>query len=102
MSQSDIDDRSGLPRTHVSLIENGHPTPWLPVPERSANALDVRLHELLNVEDCQPEATAFQERSPVGAQERTLLGLFGKMLVEDRALLISLARDMVKRKGNRG
>jgi hypothetical protein len=50
----------------------------------------------------QQEAPVLPERIPVGAQERTLLGLFGQMLVEDRALLISLARDLVKQKGKRG
>jgi transcriptional regulator with XRE-family HTH domain len=102
LSQSDVEDRSGLPRTHVSLVENGHSTPTLQVLERWANALDVELSQLFAVGHGQPEAAELPERIPIGAQERTLLRIFGKLPVEDRALLISLAHDMVKRKGKRG
>ena len=101
LSQSDLEDLSGLPRTHVSLIENGRSTPSFRVLERWAKALDIELHELFNVEHGQPEAPVHPERTVVGAQERTLLGLFSQMPVEDRALVISLARDLVKRKGER-
>ena len=101
LSQRDVEDRSGLPRTHISLIENGRSTPSFRVLERWAVALDVELHELFKVEHGQPEATAFKERNPVGAQERRLVGLFGQMDIEDRALLLMLARDLVKRKGKR-
>ena len=90
------------PRTHVSLVENGRSTPTLQVLERWAEALDVELHQRFAVGHGQPEAPVLPERIPVGPQERTLLGLFGQMPVEDRALLISLARDLVKRKGKRG
>jgi transcriptional regulator with XRE-family HTH domain len=102
LSQSDVEDRSGLARTHVSKVENGHSTPTLQLLERWANALDVELCQLFTVGHGQPEAPVLPERIPAGAQERTLLGLFGRMAVEDRALLISLARDSVKRKGKRG
>ena len=102
LSQQDLEDRSGLPRTHISVIENGRSTPSFHVLERWAKALGIELHELFNVEHSQPEATALPKGIPIGAQERTLLGLFGRMAPEDRALLISLARDLVKRKGKQG
>lgn len=99
LSQRDVEDRTGLPRTLVSLVENGRLTPTLQMLERWAKALDVELHQLFTVGHGQPEAPVLP---PVGAQERTLLGLFGQMPVEDRALVISLARDLVKREGKRG
>ena len=102
LSQHDLEGLTGLPRTHISQIENGHSTPSFRVLERWAKALDIELHELFNVEHSQPEATALPKGIPIGAQERTLLGLFGQMPSEDRALLISLARDLVKWKGKRG
>ena len=77
-------------------------TPPLQVLERWTKALDVELYELFTVGPGQPEATALPEKIPVGAEEQTLLGLFGQIPIEDRALLISLASDMVKRKGKRG
>jgi transcriptional regulator with XRE-family HTH domain len=102
LSQTDVEDRSGMPRSHLSKIENGHSTPSFQVLERWANALDVELHQLFAVGQGQPEAAESPERIPDGSQERTLLGLFGQMPGEDRALLISLARDLDKQKGKRG
>jgi transcriptional regulator with XRE-family HTH domain len=102
LSQRDVEDRSGLPRSQLSIIENGHSTPSFRVLERWAEALDVELNELFTVGHGQPETTVPPERIQVGAQGRTLLGLFGQMPVDDRALLVSIARDLVKRKGKRG
>ena len=102
LSQRDIEDRTGLPKAYISIVENGRTTPTLQMLVRWAEALDVELYQLFAVGHDQPEATAFHERSPVDAQERTLLGLFDQMPVEDRALLKTLARDLVKRKRKRG
>ena len=102
LSLRDIEDRTGLPKAYLSIVENGHTTPTLQMLVRWAEALDVELYQLFAVGHDQPEATAFHERSPVDAQERTLLGLFDQMPVEDRALLKTLARDLVKRKRKRG
>ena len=102
LSQSAIQDQAGLSHAHISRIENGHSTPSLRVVERWAEALDVELYQLFFVGHGQPEAPVLPERIPMGAQERKLLGLFDKMPVDDRASLISLARDLVKWKGKRG
>ena len=98
LSQRDIEDRTGLPKAYVSIVENGRTTPTLQMLERWAEALDVALYQLFAVGHDQPETPESPERIPVGAQEQTLLGLFNQMPVEDRALVISLARDLVKRK----
>jgi transcriptional regulator with XRE-family HTH domain len=102
MTQGDVDHQTGLLRLYVSRVENGRWIPSLPLLERWAKGLDVELYQLFTAGDGQPEAPVLPERTPVGAQERTLLGLFGQMPVEDRALLISIARDLVKRTGKRG
>src|ERR1039458_6083997 len=102
LSQRDVEDRAGLFRCHVSRIENGHVSPTLPVLERWAEALDVELRELFAIGHGQPEAPILPEGIPIGPRERTLLSLLGQMPVEDRELLISIARDLVKRKGKRG
>jgi transcriptional regulator with XRE-family HTH domain len=101
LSQSDVEARTGLLRTYISHIENGHSTPSLEVLEKWAAALDVELYQLFVVGQDEPEAIVPTERIQFGAQERALLRLFGQMPVEDRALLISLAREIVKRKGER-
>jgi hypothetical protein len=69
--------------------------------EKWVGALGVDLHQLFDVRHGQPEAPEHPARVPTGIQERALLGLFVQMPTEDRSLLISLAREMVKRKGKR-
>ena len=98
LSLRDIEDRTGLPKAYVSIVENGRTTPTLQMLVRWAKALDVELYQLFAVGHDQPVAAESPERIPVGAQERTLLALFAKMPADDRALLISLARKSVKRK----
>ena len=102
LSLRDVEDRTGLPQAYVSIVENGRTTPTLQMLVRWAEALDVELHQLFTVGHSQPEVPELPERIPVGAQKRTLLGLFGQMPAEDRALLISLGRALVKREGKRG
>ena len=102
LSQGDIEDRTGLLRTYISHVENGHSTPTLQVLEKWAAALDVDVYQLFVVGQVELDAAVLPERIQFGAQERALWGLFGQMSVEDRALLISLAREIVKRKGERG
>jgi transcriptional regulator with XRE-family HTH domain len=98
LSPGDVEERTGLLRIYISQVESGHSTPTLEVLEKWANALDVDLYQLFVVGDGQPKAPMPLEKTPGGAQERALLELFGQMNVEDRALLISLARGIVKRK----
>ncbi len=102
LSQGDIEARTGLLRIYVSHVENGHSTPTLKVLEKWANALDIDLYMLFVEGHGEPGAAVLPEKMPGGAQERTLLRLFGQMPIEDRALLISLAREIVKRKDERG
>jgi transcriptional regulator with XRE-family HTH domain len=102
LTQDDVRDRTGLQHSYVSRAENGHSMPTIPVLERLVEALGADLHELFTVGHGQPEAPVPPERIPTGAQERTLLRLFGQMAAEDRALVVSLARDLVKQNGKRG
>ena len=102
LSQGDIEDRTGYLRIYVSHVENGHRTPSLKVLEKWAKALDVDLYQLFVIGDGEPGAPILPGKMPGGTQQRTLLGLFGQMPIEDRALLISMAREIVKRKGERG
>jgi len=102
LSQGDVEDRTGLLRIYISHVENGHSTPTLKVLEKWAKALDVDLYQLFVVGQGEPKAHVIPEKIPGGAQERTLLRLFGQMPIEDRALLISLAREIVNRKDERG
>ena len=74
LSQSDVEDRSGLLRPHLSKVENGHSTPTLEVLEKWAKALDVELYQLFFVGHGQPEAPVLPERIPVGCSRANALG----------------------------
>ncbi len=101
LTQDALGKRAGLTPIRISRVENGHVTPSLAVLVRWAKALDVELYQLFFVEDGKPEARKLPEHIPVQAQERSLLGLFRQMGSEDRSLLVSLAREMVRHMGNR-
>lgn len=101
LSQGDIEQSTGLLRSYISRVENGHTAPSLPILERWVAALEVNLSQLFAIGDEEPEAPQVPESNPVGPQERTLLGLFSKISAEDKPLLISLARKMVKRASRR-
>lgn len=101
LSQGDIERGAGLLRCYVSRVEHGHTVPSLPTLERWAAVLELELSQVFAVGDEKPEAPEPPKKHPVGAQEQTLLGLFSQIPSEDKPLLISLAREMVKRKGKR-
>jgi transcriptional regulator with XRE-family HTH domain len=100
LSQGEVEARTGVPRDEISKIESGQATLTVPVLERWANALGVELHQFFAIEQEKSPTSAQLEGIP--AQERTLVELLRQMPAEDRSLLISLAHDMVKRKGKRG
>ena len=100
LTQDALGKLIGLAPTRISQVENGHVPPSLAVLERWAKALDVELCQLFFVGDGKPEALKLPEHIPVQAQERSLLGLFHQMGSEDRSLLMSLARGMVRQIGN--
>jgi len=99
LSQGDIEHDAGLLRCYVSRVENGHTAPSIPVLERWAKALGVELYQVFFAGCGRPDAPIVPVAISYGPQERNLLGLFTYLSAEDRALLISLAREMVKRKG---
>jgi transcriptional regulator with XRE-family HTH domain len=99
LTQDALGKQVGLSSTRISRVENGHLTPSLAVLERWAKALGVELYQLFFVGDGKPEAPELPEHIPVRPQERSLLGLFRQMGSEDRSLLVSLARGMVKQMG---
>jgi transcriptional regulator with XRE-family HTH domain len=99
LTQDALGKGVGLAPGRISLVENGHVTPSLAVLERWAKALDVELYQLFFVGEGKPEAPKLPEHILVQAQERSLLGLFRQMGSEDRSVLVSLARGMVRQMG---
>jgi transcriptional regulator with XRE-family HTH domain len=99
LSQDELRERSGLASTYISRLENGHLTPTLSTLERLAKALEVDLYQFFFVGNGKPEPLKPPQNVPAGAQERSLLELLRHMAPEDRSLLLSLARGMVRYKG---
>src|SRR5271157_3313951 len=55
LSQADIEKRSGLLRSYVSRVENGHTAPSLSTLEKIAKAIEVEPYQLLSGEPRPPK-----------------------------------------------
>jgi len=102
LSQRDLECRTGMLCCYISQVENGHSTPTLRVLEKWAKALDRDLSQLFADGSGKPKSRMIPRMSPVSAQKRTFLALCDQLSPKDRALLISLARDMINQKGKPG
>jgi len=54
LSQGDIEQRTGLKRSYVSRVENGHTVPSIDTLEKLARALEVPLYQLFYDGDLPP------------------------------------------------
>jgi transcriptional regulator with XRE-family HTH domain len=108
LSQQDVQKRSGLYRTYISRVENGHTIPTLETLSRFAVALEVPVSHLVHEEGesykwpILPKSVRTRESSwkPSGSEARLLRQLelaFCKMNDRHRKLLLALARKMVRR-----
>jgi transcriptional regulator with XRE-family HTH domain len=99
LTQDALGKRSGLANTYISRLENGRIIPKLAVLGRLAKALNVELYQLFFAGEGKPEAPKLPENVPAGAEERSPLELFRQMAPDDRSLLLSLARQMLRLAG---
>jgi transcriptional regulator with XRE-family HTH domain len=104
LSQGDLMNRTGLARSYISRVENGHTTPSLETMEKLAHALEIPLYAIFyDGED--PPKPAFPptptRRGESRKNERLILHLsrsLAKMTKQDRQLLLQVARRMTHRK----
>ena len=107
LSQGDIEKRTGLLRTYLSRIENGHMVPSVDTLEKFARALEVPLYELFYEGEELPElpripkrATAARVAFDRSERERRYLLSLGRLLARvkkrDRRLLMQVARKMTR------
>ena len=102
LSQGDIGERIGLPRTYISRVENGHTTPSVETLEKISHALGLKLYQLLY----EPNASLRTLEQIVGwGGERKnkhylfkLQTLLYEMSDRDRQLFLHLAREITNRK----
>ena len=109
LSQGDIEKRTGLLRSYLSRVENGHTVPAIETLEKLARALDMPLYQLLYDGDLPPKqdvSAAWKESrgNDWGSSGkdlryiRKLRHLLSKMEPQDRSLLLFTVQQMAKRK----
>jgi len=105
-SQGDIEKRTGLLHTHISLVENGFITPTIQTLEKIARALEVPLCRLF-YDSKPPEALNLLRQSPAktewgsaGKDARflnKLRRLLGKIDEKNRMVILHMAGEMANR-----
>jgi transcriptional regulator with XRE-family HTH domain len=109
LSQGDITEVIGLPRSYISRIENGHAVPSLETLQRLATALDVPLYRIFYSEEDGPSIgprlkswdELADDRGPSGDEARFLIemrALAKNLGRSGRILLLNLARRLVTRR----
>jgi transcriptional regulator with XRE-family HTH domain len=110
LTQGDMERRTGLPRTYLSRVENGHTVPGIDTAERIAYGLQVPIYQLF-YDARNPSAlpdTGKRKRADYLARvrsekEETLIMKFRQLLPRlkepDQKFLLEVARLMVRRAG---
>jgi len=104
LSQGDVERVSGMLRTYISRVENGHRVPSLDTLGRFATALNVPLYQLF----CEAEGSTRKPnvtprnstREESGAEDlflQELKGLATRMAESDRTLLLDFASCLANR-----
>ncbi len=105
LSQGDIEEKTGLMRTYVSRIENGHTVPSLETLERFAGALDIPLYQLFYEGDGPPPSQYLTPRQSLqelaaenGSTDATFLlklnSFLSRLAGSDREVVLALAERM--------
>jgi transcriptional regulator with XRE-family HTH domain len=108
LTQGDIEKRTGLRRSYLSRVENGHTVPSIETLEKLARALEVPLYRLFYDGDKPPELAKLPHRKtaaeiPWGSSPKDtgplakLRHLLSQMEEGDRRLLVFVAQKMAVR-----
>jgi transcriptional regulator with XRE-family HTH domain len=107
LSQRDIQERSGLLRSYISRVENGHTVPALETMEKLARALEVPLYQLFYEGEMPPilplrplwksaDEIVWGRSGPSARFLNKLRHLLGQITETDRRLLLYMAQRMVR------
>ena len=107
LSQGDIEERTGLVRSYISRVENGHTVPAIKTLEKFARALEVPMYQLLYEGEEPPKPPTISTRKlPEHAWGTTgkdakylqeLRRLLTKTDEKNRKLLLQLVQKMALR-----
>jgi transcriptional regulator with XRE-family HTH domain len=112
LSQGDIEKRTGLLRSYISRVENGHTVPAIETLEKLARAIEVPLYQIF-CEDKAPSKLPYDTRrtgksdsgwGSSGKDARTFehfRTLLSRIEARDRVLLIHMVQKMARRSRNR-
>jgi transcriptional regulator with XRE-family HTH domain len=109
LSQSDIEEKTGLLRCYTSRVENGHTVPSVETLEKFARALEVPMYQLFYDGEEPPKLPNLLKRKTTddilwgsSGKDAHMLAkfrrLFGRMEVDDRGLVLFMAQKIAKRK----
>lgn len=104
-SQGEIEKRTGLLRSYISRVENGHTVPAVETLEKFARALEVPLYQLFYEGETPAELSNLTKRKTAekiqwgsSGKERLILDRFrlllSRMQAGDRQILLALAQKM--------
>ena len=111
LSQGDIEKRTGLLRCYVSRVENGHTTPSLETLEKLARAYEVPLYQIFYDGSEKPElpppsrtphADDWASHGPGFRTFRKIRQAMSRLSTNDRALILTFARQLGRRKKTSG
>ena len=108
LSQGDIEKRTGLLRSYLSRVENGHTVPSVETLEKLAHALEVPIYQLFYDGEEPPELPNLPKRKTAEeivwgsfGKEARLLNKFrrliGRMNKSDQRLLLVMAQRLTSR-----
>jgi transcriptional regulator with XRE-family HTH domain len=93
LSQGDITEMIGLPRSYISRIENGHAVPSLETLQRLAGALDIPLYRLFYLGEAIPNGHQPRLSLEELAHDSGPSGVEARFLIEMRDLTKTLGRS---------
>lgn len=106
LSQGDLEKRTGLLRCYISRVENGHTVPSIETLEKIANALEMKLYQL--VYDGEEPPKELEPKSDLwgsSGKEARFLGKFRQVLPviteSNRKLLLFTASRLATAKRSR-
>lgn len=110
LSQTDIENRTGLKRCYVSRIENDRATPSLETIHKFAGAFEIPTYQLFlgegdslngGVATTSKRNLSFNDRKKEASEIERFRPLLAKLSESDRFVLLSVAVRMEKRRNRR-
>jgi transcriptional regulator with XRE-family HTH domain len=108
LSQSDIEERTGLLRCYISRVENGHTVPAVETLEKFARALEVPMYQLFYDGEEPPKMKDLPNRKVdsklfgASGRDARILAKFRKLLgqtdTKNQSILLLMAQKMPRRK----